>query len=365
MIRRHWVWLAVALGCLVGSSCTKVLAEPPAPSEPSWLLMRIDTVRVAGQRAGKRGSWDDAREQEDGDAGCELLSLAAGAMSGGTAATATNLLCRLAGDGGDGQVQKDPKAPDLLIKIAAGPGIVYRTYIAGDTYSHMFLYPVAVPLAAIPRGGLQIAVLDQDGSDMDDGELIGSVRVPRAQLVRAAMGASPVLTLADGPLKKLELTVEPHPASPRLGAHVHPVAEPLAEMASLRVNAGELVELRASGRYSVASNGEQLGPEGYRNGSRRGYNLSGPAFARVAHGAAVARVGRAGASINVAVDGCIRFISPFAGTVQVGVNDSDRYNNEGVLSFEAVVGTPKPEDWVHAGLVFACPELDRVEIVEE
>ena len=359
---RLFTYLASVIAASIFSSSNVGFAgEPAAQEEPAWLLLRIGAVRVATLRPGNAGAWDGAVAKGNSGAGCKLLALAAGAVSGGTAATATNLVCRFAGEGSGAQTQVDPMAPDLLIKIVIDAQTSYRTYIADDTYSHMFDYSLVVPVAAIPRGGLQIIAVDQDGADIGEGELIGSVRIPRAQLVAAALGPSPVITLEDGPLEKLELTVDPHAGARRAGAHEHPVTEPLTQVPLLRIHAGEVIELRARGSYSVTSNGDPLGPAGYQDGSRRSYNLPGPAFARMAHGAAVASVGHPGASANLAVADCVMLTSPFAGTLRVGINDHDRFNNKGALSLTAVVRPPRPEDWSRAGFLSACEEPQPVE----
>lgn len=355
MARASRCWLVAALVILCGSSRAGLADQPPTSPEPEWLLLRIDAVRVASKRPDNAGSWDGEREKRDWDKPCKLLALGAGALSGGTAATATGLVCRIATSGSGKQVQKDPKAPDLVIKLAAGNQI-YRSYIAHDTYSHIFFYSLVLPVAAIPRGGLLLIVEDQDGDDVGAGEVVTSLRVTREQLLAAALGASPVMTLADGALEKLELTVEPYPEDIRNATHTHPVTRGLAEVPELRIHAGEVVEIRAAGSYSVANNEQLLGPAGYQNGSKRSHNLSEQGFDQIAHGAAVASVGHPGAQASLAVDGCVQLTSPFAGSLRLGINDKDRGNNRGTLSFEARVRPPRPSEWSRAGLLTECTE---------
>jgi hypothetical protein len=352
-VRRWPLAFLVTLSVLPGSS----LADQGSPRrEPTMLLVRIDAVRVATQRPDHAGSWDEKWEPSSSDAGCKLLGLAAGAVAGADAGTATGLLCRLLGEESGAQGQSDPKAPDLLIKVTTDPSTVYRTYIAADTYSQMFQYSLVLPVAEIPRSGLQLIVLDQDGASIGEGELIGSIRVSREQLLAAAVHTPPIMTLEDGPLEKLELVVEPYREDTRSAMRMHPVTDPMSELAQLYVHAGEVVEILAEGPYSVASNGFLLGPAGYQDGSRRAYNLPDPAFGTFAHGAAVARVGHRGAHAAFAVDGCVIVASPFTGSVSIGVNDRDRANNHGTLSFDVVVRPPGRGEWARPGSLRRCAE---------
>lgn len=353
MARASRCWLVAALAILCGSPRAGLADSPPASPDPEWLLLRIDAVRVASKRPDNAGSWDGEREKRDSGDMCKLAALGAGVLSGGTAATATGLVCRIATSGDGQQVEKDVKAPDLVIKLAAGNQI-YRSYIAQDTYSHIFFYSLVLPVDAIPRGGLQLIVEDQDGDDIGAGEVVTSLRVTREQLLAAALGTSPVMTLEDGALEKLELTVEPYAGDVRSATHTHPVRKGLAEVPALHIHAGEVVEIRAAGSYSVADNGKRLGPAGYKDGSKRGYNLSG--FGQIAHGAAVASIGHPGARANLAVGDCVLLTSPFAGSLRLGANDDDRGNNRGELSFEARVRPPRPSEWSRAGVLTECTE---------
>jgi hypothetical protein len=349
-------WPLASIAILSFSPGSSLADQTPPGQAPALLLVRIDAVRVAAQRPDHAGSWDEKWEPSSSGAGCKLLALAAGAVGGAEAGTATGLLCRLAGEDSGAQGQSDPKAPDLLIKVTTDPSTVYRTYIAADTYSQMFQYSVVLPVAEIPRSGLQIIVLDQDGASIGEGELIGSIRISKEQLLAAALDTSPTMTLKDGPLEKLELVVESYREKTRSATHVHPVNDPMSELAQLYVHAGEMVEIHAEGQYSVASNGFLLGPAGYQDGSRRAYNLPDPAFGTLAHGAAVARVGHRGARAVFSVDGCVSLASPFTGTVSIGVNDRDRANNHGTLSFDVVVRPPRRGEWAHPGRLRTCAE---------
>lgn len=353
MARASRCWLVAALAILCGSSRAGLADSPPASPEPEWLLLRIDAVRVASKRPGNAGSWDSEREKQDWGGLCTLASIGVGALSGGTAGKATGVLCRVVASGTGQQDERDPKAPDLVIKLAAGNQI-YRSYIAQDTYSHIFFYSLVLPVAAIPRGGLQLIVEDQDGDDIGAGEVVTSLRVTREQLLATALGESPVMTLTDGALEKLELTVEPYAGDLRSATHTHSAKKGLAEVPALHIHAGEVVEIRAEGSYSVADNHKRLGPAGYQDGSKRGYNLSG--FGQSAHGAAVASIGHPGARANLAVNDCVLVTSPFAGSLRLGVNDDDRGNNRGTLSFEVRVWPARPSEWSRAGVLTACTE---------
>lgn len=166
--------------------------------------------------------------------------------------------------------QRDPSAPDLFVQIVAGDAR-YRTPVTLDTLAVAFGFPVVVPLDGIPPAGLAVQVLDQD-DEVGAGELIGMVRVTRRQLQGALASDTPLLTMSDSQLQKIEIDVaaySPPPAVPSMEFEVNhePAAMPI------RARAGEFVTIAARGAYGVASNRAELIDErGYLGGQKRGFN---------------------------------------------------------------------------------------------
>jgi hypothetical protein len=194
--------------------------------------------------------------------------------------------------------------------------------------------------------------LDQD-ADVGSGELIGIVRLSRAEIQKALADGSPLLTKADSQVDKLELEISRYEAAPSTNVITFDVRQnPLAT--SLRVRAGELVTIRARGNYSVADNHQWIDERGYGDTEKRDYNRK-PDFDQINHGMAIAYIGAPTDTHSaLAVGSCIAAISPTSGQLYVGVNDRDVGNNQGSLEFTPRVALPSVEQWRSGGLV-ACP----------
>ena len=261
--------------------------------------------------------------------------------------------------------ERDPSAPDISVLVQIGD-VRVRTRVAPDTFADVFDHPIAIPLEAVPPTGVELRVVDVD-QDIRDGELIGLVRLSRAQIERALVDGRPVVTLSDEGVRRIELTISPYaplPAAP--GVQVDVRRPPTAFRTQVR--AGELVTIATTGTYSVASDGEQIGVMGYRSGIKRNYNL--PDFGDANHGETIAYVGDPAASsaatsaigwtdghvhAALVVGRCAAVVSPVPGPVFVGVNDRDTSNNRGAFEAAVRVSLPTVEQW-KAGGEQACAE---------
>ncbi|RMH40634.1 MAG: carboxypeptidase regulatory-like domain-containing protein [Deltaproteobacteria bacterium] len=343
---------------VAASAATTLHAQSATTNDDGWLLLRVDDVRVTPKRPGTNRDWDGPKRERKGL--CDIAPSAQGAMlldamTTGGAATAVSILCELGSS--DKQEERDPKAPDLMVRLRAGSDVTYRSFIAPDRYRHSFGYEFLVPIAGIPRDGLRLAVLDQDGDDITGGEVIGSVRLSASALIQAADSKDPVLTLSDDGLSRIEIVVSrfDEPAVTRtLDLRTNKGQLPVGR---LHVRAGQLVEIRASGVHQVGGwHDDKLGPEGFRDNKLRSYNLRQEPFNTAPHGAAIARVGVVKqAESRLVVRRCVRHIVPYSGNVVVGVNDREPNNNHGTLTFTVTVSLPRPENWRLAGAFGGCP----------
>ena len=112
------------------------------------------------------------------------------------------------------------------------------------------------------------------------------------------------------------------------------------------VAAGEVVHLRAEGSYTVGSFYDaKLDPRGYSTEAARRYNFPQEPFASAPHATGIALAGKDERFVGGLVAPCLTFTSLYAGTLRVGVNDSDPANNEGRIAFEGYSRAPTVEEW--------------------
>lgn len=306
----------------------------------AWVTLKIARVQVKPAKI-DGSQWDQPTEKNA--SGCGLIGLAGNLVASPVVGAIATHLCSQSSQPQQG---RNPTAPDLFVQVSTGD-VQYRTPVALDTFAEVFDFPVLVPLDGIPATGLQVQVLDQD-QDVGAGELIGMVRVTRRQLQEALSADTPLLTLSDSQLDKLEIEVsrysEPVPTNKlSFNAKSEPVAIPV------RVRAGELVMISARGSYSVASDHTQkIDENGYTGGEKRSYNQSD--FEKVNHGAAVAYIGAPKESHAALVVGsCVIAVAPLAGQLYIGINDSDVSNNQGTLEFNVQTQAPTLEQWRAGG----------------
>lgn len=351
--RLLWTWLSI-LG--VGFALP-AHAQPAAPnSQAEWLEIRVDMVSVATQRKRDAGPWDapSAKEASPKDL-CGLVALLGNFAGAGPASgAALGSACTILAPRGR-QRQRDPRAPDLILQLRIGPDLSYVTPIVADTYAYAFGYPFVVPVDRIPRAGLQIVAYDADGGG--EGEALGSFRLFKSDLLKTAGSKRPVRSLRDGAVERLEIVVLPYAGKVRKAVTEVSAAE-IKEVVGVPVRTGDVVEIRARGKYEVTSAlfKDWIHQDGYTKG-HRSYNRAELPKAR--HGAAMALLGDAG--FGVLVGNCVRIVSPFSGKIRVGVNDSDLANNSGNLKF-SVVARQDPALWQQPGKVLSCPSRTKASI---
>jgi hypothetical protein len=334
-IRPHVV--AVLAASLLG------LGHPSADPAPGWVVLTISRVQVKPNKI-DGSTWDLPKERQDSS--CPLVATV-GKMAAGTAGgVIATFLCSHAAPG-----QRAFSAPDLFVQLVAGDAR-YRTPVALHTFAEAFGFPVTVPLEGIPPAGLEVQVLDQD-DDVGTGELIGLVRLTRAQIQQALASNTPLLTMSDSQLERIEIEVAAYSAPSRVEPYTFEVNHEPAAM-PIRARAGELVMISARGKFSVASNFEEIYETGYPGGKKQSFNRQ-PDFKDVSHGAAVALIGASHASHAAFVVGsCAVVVATTPGQIFVGVNDSSVGNNHGSILFGVHVGLPTVEQW-RSGGAFECP----------
>jgi hypothetical protein len=302
------------------------------------LVLRVDAVEVQS-RLDSASSWDGPEPQDEPGTGCRVL--VAGLTLVEPAASPLAAVCGWAkGD----QRERRAEAPDLVVRLGAGADVSYSTWVAPDAVSQSLQYEFVVPLAAIPADGLRVEVLDDDRAQ--GLELVGGMRLSRQELTKAYRSASKLLVLSDGAVRRLEIVVSSYcPVEDiELGRRASDV--PAAVRPDAR--AGEVVRVRASGKFKVGSwFDETLDPAGYPGGDARSYNLS--SFEKQPHACAIALIAK-GRNVEGEAIGLDRtFVATHAGTLSVGLNDKDLSNNEGQVSYRITRRAPSADEWLQGG----------------
>ena len=311
-----------------------------ADANPQWIVFKIRRVEVAPDRA-DRTPWDSANERERN--GCYPLT---------TVSSADGVAMFLCLASGAKQRKRDATAPDLFVQVSFGD-TKFRTAVAPDTLNEPFDFPIAVPLDAVPATGVELRVLDLD-DDVNAGELVGTLRVKKQQLLDALSG-SPLLNLAEGRVQKLHVEVrryedpKPVPAF-KFAVNQNPIAT------ATHARAGELVTIAAKGTYSVRGTKEQVGPEGYRATAKAANNRV--EFETANHGGVLAYIGSPSElHASLFVGPCMYAIAPVPGQIHVGVNDTEVRNNRGAVELETKVSLPTLAQWRMGGSL-SCAKPD-------
>lgn len=338
--------VTASLSCGGGPKAPTQQATPP----PAYLVIRVDSVRVAPN--GPNGSpWDGPEPTAREDGGCGLFAAIVGggvAIAGlGPAAApvagkAAEFLCR-ASEPEPRQQENDPTKPDLQVRLAAGTSQPYTTEIAKDVTLASFVHQFLVPVAAIPPDGLMFQVVDVDGAD--GGETIGAVRVSAAEALGALRLPNRILVKQQLPsLQTLELVVSPYPAVPKV-ILVMPVRDGTKKVDGDEVLAGEVIRVKAEGRYQIGQfHDDMITPVGYPGGGPQSYNFQYEPLKSAAHACGFALVGHRRRQAAL-VAACGSFLSSEAGPVVVGVNDTDPGNNTGEVLFTVERRAPSAEEW--------------------
>jgi hypothetical protein len=321
-------------------------ASTQAPSRGVVVsLTRLTVKPTPENNPGAR--WDQGPQESNDDEGCGLL-VAFDLLAPGVGSIASAVCSYGASSSGGGQHKAED--PDLFVAFELG-AVTYTSPVIVDRPSHDLRYSLFVPQTALRGKELRVAVYDLDGEDRRESTLIADRQFTAAQLDGQIQLRGK--ELGEPSLELLRLEVD-DPPRPQHATHTMSVDRKMLAVDELDIPAGMLVEIRASGSYTIGSwNDATIGPTGYPGGGPREYNLSGGKLGQANHGAAVALLHQDSAAQAVVVGECVRFIARSGGRLFVGVNDSDYSNNSGELSFDIRVTTPDAQTWA-SGATQAC-----------
>jgi hypothetical protein len=154
------------------------------------------------------------------------------------------------------------------------------------------------------------------------------------------------MVLSGGSVRRLEVVLSPYTDAPAVVVQRRASDAPVE--LGRPVMAGELINVQASGRFTVGSwFDETLTPAGYPGGEARSYNLA--PFKTAPHACAIALIGTSPSIEGVAVGVGKQFVAAHAGPLRVGLNDEDLGNNEGQVSYSVARRAPTAEEWLAAG----------------
>lgn len=325
-------------------ACGGHASGPPSPPLPAAVVLRIDAVEVSSTRQGSQLPWDGAEAETDPGAGCKVLVAGASFLAPALAPVST--LCGLVSPS---HRERHVQDPDLQVRLGVGVDAAYASWVERDSSTQSLRYEFVVPVAAVPADGLVLDVLDDDGKL--GAELVGSVRLSRQKLIEGYQSVSKVLVLSDGAVRRLEVVLAPYTDAPAVAVQRRASDAPLE--LGRPVMAGELVNVQASGKFTVGSwFDDTLSPAGYSGDTASSYNLS--PFKAAPHACAIALVGSGRTIDGVAVGVGKQFTAAHAGSLRVGLNDKDLGNNEGRVTYWVARRAPTAEEWLagggHAGL---------------
>ena len=126
-----------------------------------------------------------------------------------------------------------------------------------------------------------------------------------------------------------------------------------SEISVLNRSAGEWVEIRARGSYSLAKDRAPVGPAG--GGKWKDGNIKEAPFATAEHGAALAVLGFGQRIEKLLVPDCVAISTRYAGPLLGGVNDTGTADNSGQLELTVSRRVPTAAEWLHAGEPARCP----------
>lgn len=315
---------------------------PPPPTLPEWIEIRVQRVQVTPGR-----EWDGPSEERGQKDQCRDLADVA-KFGGPKLAIGASIFCELFTS--NAQRQTDPRQPDLQLFLEA-PSVQYKSYIAFDQQSQLFDYAFMVPSAALSEDGVVITVVDNDqGSER--GQEIGSVRLRKQWLLDAWQTGQLQSPASDG-LNLIEIGVSERRGELTHADAVFEAREGGRHVAGLEVVAGDFIRIKATGTWQIGDwNNDHLDANGYTDGRLHDSNLE--RFRDVAHGGAVALVGRSGMLFEVPPTTCFRAVAPFSGVVWVGINDRQPSDNRGTVTVRVHRRGPSPGEWKRPGATFAC-----------
>jgi len=292
-----------------------------------WVILDVGLVRITPTRPGANQPWSRVVGKPKRDL-CGVVGLAAEALTT-PLRLALRPLCDIMDDKTE-VLRHSPTDPDVFVRLRASPKASYRSHTVRNTLSHDFNFSTVVPLQAVPRSGVEIAVLVDDGKDDEDTlETIGSFHFTGDQLEQAARSGK-LVKLREGGVETLELTARfVEDASPAKTTHMLRANPAPAIVQGVTVSAGQVVEVRATGHYVTQSSPTHP----------RKLVSTAPA------GAALAFVGRKSLVQSVIPSDCAALVSKYGGQVVVGINDNGPDGNFGSLDFAVTVRNPTSAEW--------------------
>jgi len=338
-------------------------------SAPQLISIEVGLVRVTPFRPGTQTPWAIPRRPSQSDP-CGLLvpvaTVAAGAatMGAGLAGGAVlKSLCTTMTDKGTATQAHFESDPSIYVRLVSDR-MTFRSYTVDKTRSHRFKFRVVLPVAASPKAGLVLDVVDDDGSaDEESKEVIGTVRLTGDSLLAAAKDGSPLVEKDNG-VEKIEMIVSPAEAKVRTKTQAFDVSQGLVAVGDdFEVSAGEVVEVQAHGAYRLERRREPVTVAGYVGDAATNYPdepfRSGPA------GAAVVRIGGRRLLKGYLVTPCASFIAPFAGKLAVGVNNRRIETVRGDLNFDITVRPPTETEWKVGAAEHCSPKAEVKEALTD
>ena len=324
-------------------------ADPPPPV----IALEVGLVRIAPHRPGTDQTWVIPAEKKQQGGGFCTVAAAGMALTGvgvpfaGMAKTLCDTAATTSGSPAQARMET---SPDIYVRLT-GAKVMLRSYTVARTLSNTFRWRAVVPVAAIPKSGLVLEVLNDDGGPDEEGrEVIGQTRLSADKLLSAASTGS-LITMADNGVEKLELLVEAASTSPRHKTQTLDVRNGIVAVDALPVTAGEVAEVQARGEYRVAGHPGSVPPTGAAGTASHTFQ-DGP-FKAGAPGAALVRVGKRRLTTGALVTPCAALLSPYEGVLFAGINNQDPRTAQGDLEFDVTVRPATDEEW-RTGTVAEC-----------
>jgi hypothetical protein len=159
-----------------------------------------------------------------------------------------------------------------------------------------------------------------------------------------------LLALSDdgGGLQRIEIKVAEAPA-PRPLRGTLDVSRAVGSFGDLEVNAGDVVDINASGEYRVGgqlTTGSGLGPSSF--------NFSDEPYRSGSHGAPFVIAGKGGRFVGALLAPCAHMLARSSGGLAVGINDRARRGNSGDLLFFGEVRPATAQEWETGQVAGAC-----------
>ncbi len=320
-----------------------------AASVPELISVEVGLVRVTPFRPGTQTTWAIPGKPSQSDP-CALLgsvtTVAAGVATAGpgiAAGPVIKSLCTSMVDTGTATQTHVESDPNIYVRLVSDR-MAFRSYTVQKTRSHRFKFRVLLPTAAIPRSGVVLDVVDDDGgAEEESKEVIGTLRLTPDKLLARAKDGRP-LVAKDGGVENIEVIVAPAEGKPRKKTQAFDVSQGLVAVGDdFQVSAGEVVEVQARGAYSLARRPQPVTPTGYVGDSSTNYPdepfKSGPS------GAALVRIGGRRLMKGYLVAPCANFIAPFGGRLAVGVNNTRLEKVRGDLTFDISARPATAAEW--------------------